>query len=468
MVIGIFVPDGIGIKNYLYTDFPDRLLSSANNRLVIFHIGIDLSLLDQLGQKYPDRIIFVRLPAFKEDAVTKVLRESVTIARLKYFSATLNNKTILKSGPVANTPKRKLLLQLANLIGTALSKKYTDILRIEQWFSDRVARLRMDEHENFLQQHKIDILISLHQRPPDNIPIYEAARRLGIKRIAVIYSWDNVSKARLYTPAEKYFLWSRYMFDQMQLFYPEIPKEKLCITGTPQFSFYYSPAYLSEREDFCRKHGIDPKKPYLIFSGSDERTAPYDPHLLRDVALAVLKWNEAERPQLIFRRSPADFTNRYHWVFEKFPWIIVLDPKWQNKGAGWGTAIPTKEDIEMIVGLIQHGQLIINVASTMALDAATHDKPCIYISYNPKEAREAGYPPETYIHQEDHFKVMRNIDAVHYVNSVELLDECLQKLMNQPDAYARGRKRYLEIITNNLSSEAAANMVREIERLYEK
>ncbi|HSC52898.1 MAG TPA: hypothetical protein VLC98_04725 [Phnomibacter sp.] len=462
MVIGIVLPDGIGIKNYLYTEIPSFLLADQNNSIVLFHAKLDKKLMQEIIAPYGHQMRLEPLPIYREDLQTRLIRESINIGRLTYFSKNLNNTTLLTANPKASSFKRKILKRVTTFFAKGMSKHYDRILAWEKRYQNRVSSIDVSEQLRLLQQYKVDVLFSLHQRPLENIPMYEAAKRLNIRRCAVIYSWDNIQKARLYTLSEKYFLWSKFMYDQMQLFYPEIPAEKLIITGTPQFSFYFNPDYQTAKSEFSKSWRLDENRPIALYTGSDLLTAPYDAELLRDVAEAIEKMPETNRPQLIFRRTPADFSDRYNWVLAKYPWILKMDPVWQSIGNSWATVIPTKEDLKMVVSLVQHCSLVINVGSTMALDAATHHKPCIYLSYHPAEARQSGLPTHNEILDQDHFKVMKHIDAVVYVEHEDKLGEAIQALLTDANRHTPGKEKYLEIITDNLHATAAKNIADEI------
>jgi hypothetical protein len=465
MVLGIVIPDGVGIKNYLYTHFPKFFLAEKDNSIVLFHIKLDDELLQEITAPYGNQMTLVPLPLYQEDLKSRIIREAIALGRLKYFTEKLNNHTIIHAAPLATTWRKKMLLSISAFFGNAMSKHYNRIVAWEKKYAKRLASIDVQRQINILTQNKVDVMFSLHQRPLENIPMYEAARRLNLRRCAVIYSWDNVAKARLYTAAEKYFLWSKYMHDQMQLFYPEITADQLVVTGTPQFSFYFNEAYQSTRTAFCNKWNLDEHRPIILFTGSDLRTSPYDPWLLRDVAEALLTYPEQQRPQLIFRRTPADFSTRYDWVLAQYSWIIKMDPIWLNIGNSWATVIPTKRDLRNVVALIQHCAIVINVASTMALDAATHHKPCIYLSYHPAEARAKGEPLYNATHDEDHFKVMKNIDAVVYINQEDQLTHTIQSILTDSSQFATGKEKYLEIITDNLHTSAEQNLANEIMKL---
>ena len=462
MVLGVVVPDGVGVKNYLYSGFPNIFLQNPENSILLFcnflkEDGIQLD-----DESMLKRVSIEPLPNYNESLKLRLLRETICFARLYHFSHKLKNKTILGAAPRANSTAKKIFLKYCALFGKYFSGSYDKILSLENAYSLALAKSDVSVAADALRKNKVDALISLHQRPVQNIPFYEAARRMELKRFSIIYSWDNIAKARLFTPAQVYLLWSRYMKNQMNLFYPEIKDEQMVITGTPQFSFYTDESWHTDKASFCNQYHIDPAKPVVLFSGSDYRTSPFDPELLRDVATTLRSMDEQIRPQLVFRRSPADFTGRYDKVFENFPEIISIDPIWTNDGDTWTTAIPNKADIRNLKVLLQLCNVVINVSSTMALDAAIFDKPCIYMAFNPAEAEAAGFDYLKDIHEEDHFKVMKDINAVVYATDINQLGSLIKTCIETPGNIAPGRKAYLNSITDNLSNKAAENLVEAI------
>jgi hypothetical protein len=457
----IVVPDGVGIKNYLYSDFLEKLLQSPD-----FNVSIVTKLDTDFVRNLFDgvELNIYSSPTYRESVGELLLRESVKYARLKYFANRLKNHTILGAVSKGGTTAKKLLLTCTKWIGSLLFLSgYSSILAAEKRYWKLLSKKDLSDFQSLFRQVKPDIILTTHQRPVDNIPMYEMARRLGVKTTSVIYSWDNVSKAALNARADIYFIWSGNMLEQMKTFYPEIDERRIRITGTPQFSFYRNSLYHTSREVFCESFRIDPARKMVVFSGSDTRTSPYDPDLLNDVISVIKTMPVEDRPVLVFRRSPADFTGRYDAVLQQHPEIVSIDPLWINNGSSWVTAIPTRADIRNIVGLMQHCSLIINISSTMALDGAIFDKPSIYLAYAPESAPHFDYAKK--IHVEDHLKVLRDIDGVAYVHKKEMLAQTIKGILEKPDEYCKDRKVFLKRVTDNIITEAADNMISELRSL---
>jgi hypothetical protein len=100
------------------------------------------------------------------------------------------------------------------------------------------------------------------------------AQELGIPVAACIASWDNLtSKQILGTVPDAVFVWNEIQRGEARDIHG-IPEERVVVTGAQCFDqwFEWTPR---PREEFCRRVGLDPERPYLLYvAGSLAHTAP--------------------------------------------------------------------------------------------------------------------------------------------------------------------------------------------------
>ena len=446
MKIFFVVPDGVGIRNYLYTDIVKYLVQSGHE-VVLLHTLSDEAI-EEVEKVHRYSFQTVKLPPYKEGIKEKYMREAISYARLRYNTKLCDNPTIMTNWmPPSRSMKLKLFYSFVMLKGATLSH-YDAIQKAERKYEKVLGRSNaVNECKTLLQTHKPDVVFNTHQRAVSAVPVMKAAEVLGIERITVIYSWDNLPKARLATRADRYFVWSEYMKNEMLRFYPEIASETVVVTGTPQFDFYNDSSLIMPRESFCSRYGLDPHRKIICFSGDDTRTSPYDPYYLEDLAQAVMTMDVPERPQILFRRCPADFSDRYDTVLEKYKEIITsADPLWvHDKGQSWSLFYPSYEDVGMLVNIARHCDLVYNVGSTMAHDFAMFDKPGCYICYDQPFAEN--WSVET-IYRFEHFKSMDGLDAVVWIESKEEIAQKVALALAAPGQVATDRKKWLKVITD--------------------
>ena len=446
MKIFFVVPDGVGIRNYLYTDIVKHLTQSGHE-VVLLHTLSDEAI-EEVEKVHSYSFKRLKLPPYKESIREKFIREVVSYARLRFNTKLCDNPTIMTNWmPSLRSMKLTFFYKLVELRGTLLTD-YNAIRRAEIEYDKTLERSdAVDACKRLLEAHKPDVIFNTHQRAVSAVPVMKAAEALGIERVTVIYSWDNLPKARLATRADRYFVWSEYMKKEMLRFYPEIASETVVVTGTPQFDFYNDSSLIMPRESFCSRYGLDPHRKIICFSGDDTRTSPYDPYYLEDLAQAVMTMDVSTRSQILFRRCPADFSDRYDSVLEKYKEIITpADPLWvHDKGQNWSLFYPSYEDVSILVNIARHCDLVYNVGSTMAHDFAMFDKPGCYICYDQPFAEN--WSVET-IYRFEHFKSMDGLDAVVWIESKEEIAQKVAQALAVPGQVATDRKKWLKVITD--------------------
>lgn len=410
--IVLYVPDGVGIRNYLYS----KVFKERPADLILYH-NFDPATLSMLK----DSIQFEsthEAPPFKEGIKEKYLRELIHCSRLRYHARRCDNPTLLSSW---NRPKKgaknKLFYKTIDLVSYNY-KSYDSILGLEKQY-DAIIRAT-DLYKAAKQELKklnADTLFCTHQRALKAPAVYAAARDLGIKTVAVIYSWDNIPKARLALKADKYLVWSDFMKQQLQEFYPELSEDQIEVTGTPQFDFYSEEQRWKSRQEFGAELGLDLNKKWICFSGDDVMTSPYDPHYLEDMASAMKEAGLEKEYQVVFRRCPVDVSGRYDKIVAKHSDLIVsAPPKWNIDRDVWSSIYPTDEDTSVLVNLAKHCELVVNVGSTMAFDFGMFHKPCAFINYD--QPHSTNWSVDT-VYKYQHFRSMPDERAVLWWNKPE-------------------------------------------------
>tara|TARA_R110002074_G_scaffold14788_1_gene51068 strand:+ start:172037 stop:173374 length:1338 start_codon:yes stop_codon:yes gene_type:complete len=443
------VPDGIGIKNYLYA----RLFRESNTRITLFH-NFDQDTLDTIAKNIPFQNE-VPIPIYRESFREKLLRELIHLSRLKFNAKKEKNPTILKFWN--KSPKKitlKLFYKLVTLAALFVNR-YKTILWLEKQYAFSLSSNSFyKEVKGILEKHKPDQIFCTHQRALKAPTIFAAAQSLNIKTSTVIYSWDNLPKARLALRGDKYFVWSEHMRQEILNFYPEIPEEQIKITGTPQFEFYYDAKNIIQKKEFYNRYHLDENKKLICFSGDDIRTSPYDPEYLDHIASAIKE--NGINAQILFRRCPVDLSGRFDWVTQKHPHLIrEAAPLWNFNSKKWTAVYPTKDDIRLLVSTAYYSDMVINVGSTMAFDFGMFNKPCLFINYDVKEAKN--WSVNT-IYKYQHFRSMPSKKAVYWLDSQASISKTILEALNHPKTDI---SEWFKVVVNYPES-ASENILKEL------
>lgn len=92
MRICFLVPDGVGLRNYLYSSLIDRLPKDAE--LILLTV-LPPEVVQEVQQVHQKEIRHVAMTTYREAFWGKLLKESITYARLRYNTRKVDNSTIM-------------------------------------------------------------------------------------------------------------------------------------------------------------------------------------------------------------------------------------------------------------------------------------------------------------------------------------------------------------------------------------
>ena len=432
--IYILLPDGIGLRNFIYTDFLDH-----GNAVV----WTPLDYLDaNIAQK--------RLPKYSAAKSTDVLKSALVKSNILFNYKRTGNPSFLNY--IFPSSSKNLKSRLKNTLIDLLSKMHTDEKSIATLRHRYLKSLRKS---SYYQQCRLQLeeampsfVFCTNQRMLNAAAPILAAQDLGIPTGTFIFSWDNLPKGNLSVPAEHLFVWSDYMKREALEYFPFYKAENIHVVGTPQFIPYTDASIYESREVFCKKYGLEPLAKIICFSGDDITTSPYDPIYLEDTAKAVRRLNIQGDTlyQILFRKCPVDISGRYDNVIEKYSDVIrSVPPLWKQpeNSAQWNAIIPTPEDVKLLVNTALHCETAINVGSTIAHDFACMEKTSCYFNYNPVENSIWDINK---IYKYIHFQSMNGLDPVYLANGSQEIEDTLLSAIHDSNGKIKDAKRWLETI----------------------
>ena len=458
----LIVPDGVAVRNYLYSSFINEL--QAKGVEVILYHQISNAAIEEVKKVQPTLTEIKAIPHFIEKPKARLLRESLAYARLKFNTKILKNPTVMDFwNRNQKSLKQKMLYRLAEVLGTVFSWNYNLILKMEAKYDIEITKDAIFEKiTKDIEQLNPDYILNLHQRAPISAPIIAVAKKKKIRTATVIFSWDNVPKARLISRYDKYLVWSEIMKSELSLLYSEIGKSSIQVVGTPQFEFYFDEKYSKSKEAFFSEFGLDSNKKTICFSAND-LSSPYEANYLEDVCEAISKMDESTRPQLLFRRCPVDKTARFDNVLEKYKNIVfAVDPDWRTEkgnGESFVSIYPTLNDVSLLVNTVKHCDAVINLGSTMAHDFAVYNKPCLYLNYNP--VSNSIFKVEM-SYKFQHFRSMDTLLPVGWITSKDQIGELIKQVLSTPDEIGKDRILWMKKIAQYPLENSSKNIVNSI------
>jgi hypothetical protein len=303
------------------------------------------------------------------------------------------------------------------------------------------------QYQSLLQEIAPSVVFCSNQRAASTLPLVLASKLLGIPTVSFVFSWDNLtSKGRIAAPFDHYFVWSNHMQQELLTYYEDVSADRVHIVGTPQFDPYADESLLWSREECFRRINADARRPLVCYTGGDSGTAPEDPQHVAVLLDLVRSGSIRGRPQVLLRPAPPDHGARYDRVRRDYPELIYLPPAWFHADPhAWLASVPLAEDVQLLANLTHHADLNINMASTMTLDYALHDKPVVNVAFDVASPPVLGTPVWDLYYRYEHYRPVVELGAARFARSPEELAAHVNAYLENPALDHDGRKRLTEL-----------------------
>ncbi|MGG5488351.1 hypothetical protein [Gaetbulibacter sp. PBL-D1] len=426
--LGVVITDGVGFRNFILSDFLSEAEASFDKVVVLSCLPISVY------EGFTKGCKVVELEVFEERFSTWFFMKLKEVAHLQLHKR--GNFGIQDSYRINKTKSKSI---------RGYAKRFiffiTKFLKSESWIH-RFNRLQQQtfktdkitkDYKTILQAEGVDFLFFTHQRPPYIAPLLYASEQLGIPNGSFIFSWDNLaSKGRMAGHFNHYFVWSHLMKAELLEFYTSVNASQVRVVGTPQFEPYVLERYKTLEQDFYEKFKLKAECKTICFSCGDVATSKNDPLYIEVIAEAIQN-GVFGAVNFIVRTSPAESPERFHFLKERYPFIIWNYPKWdlvrQDHQETWSQRVPNVEDMKDLRSVLQYSDVFVNMCSTMSLDAMCFDKPVI----NPVFGTAANglYDDQRFL-KYAHYKRVVESGAVAIVTTSDALVTAIKESLNMP------------------------------------
>ncbi len=450
----LIVPRGEAVRNFLYSDTLQVLSQSARVTLLsVLHDDAFRSRFAPLCEDivplgyHPERPLVGYLRALVETAHDRWLWSEVVRNRWAIYDEEAST-----SGAKAKRLAVKGLARVfahGSLLGplTSFHQRASWALRPTDEFLDLFRRIRPDVVFNCSHIHG----------PAAEEPL-RAARKLGIPTVGFIFSWDNLtSRSRIMAPYDHYLVWHEGMRDQLLGIYHRLSPERVHITGTPQFDFHFNPRFVLSREELCSRTGVDPRRPFILYTTGMDRHFPQE-HLHVELVIRLLhEMNPANRPQLVVRTYVKGTSPEMKAIAAKgIPDVVFPPVLWDE---AWFT--PRYEDLAVYTSLIHQCSLGINAASTVSLELMMLDKPVVNLGFDPPGSN---LPYQLRFERHllfDHYRPVVESGATMVARSPEDMRSMLHRGLSLPGELQPQRRRFVSTVFGSTLDGRAGRRVAE-------
>ena len=182
----------------------------------------------------------------------------------------------------------------------------------------------------FLRERNPDLLLvtPLIELGSQQVDYVKSARKLGIRSALCVASWDNLtSKGLIRVVPDHVIVWNEAQAAEARTLHG-VPADRITVTGAQTFDRWFAMRPTRTREEFCRRAGLNPDRPYLLYTGSSVFIAPEEVPFAERWLLALRQSGEPRLAQLgaLFRPHPANSRQWHTFDLASFPNAAVWPP----------------------------------------------------------------------------------------------------------------------------------------------
>jgi len=346
-----------------------------------------------------------------------------------------------------------------------LPARLMSFMKAEQAFEDRLEKIllaypRSRETLRRLQEDRPEVIVSTGPFQFEQPAVTAAAKTLGIRTLALIPSWDNLStKNRMVFRYDGYLVWSEETKRELQSFYPQTRDMPIYVIGAPQFDTFFQTRFHQSREDFCAKQGLNPNLPIIVYAvGSPNFLKEH--HGALDLAARVVRGDLGD-VQMIVRPHPIHDNGQMKSIFDRFAPRVILQQTSQPE-APLTSRSQDKEQITEWVSTFRHADVVVNLSSTVTVDAAIFDRPVVNLDYDP----EPGQPNQALVkdvnHLWTHFKPIAESGGVWLVNNSEEMVDAVKTYLTSPELHREKRRWIADYVCGYIDGRCGERMANAI------
>jgi hypothetical protein len=316
-------------------------------------------------------------------------------------------------------------------------------LSLESWFAINDRFTLRDQYAALFARERPDLVVT----PTTGLyfsegPLLGRAARARVPAVAVDLSWDHfTTKTAPLRRVSALAVWNEAMRRQAVEIHGYEP-DQVCVTGVPQFDIYRDPASRDSRETFFQRIGADPARKLITLTTIPPVLYRHHDRVIEIISDVLERGAFGVAAQLLVRVHPRDDLAFYQ-RFEGRPGIIVEKPFRTGMVAEGSVVDPTENDRRHLANTLVHSDVVVNVASTIAIEAAICDTPVVNIGFDGPEPRPFLDSAARYYHY-THYRRLLEAGAVRVADSPEAMLTEIRRYLDHPELEHAGRARAVE------------------------
>lgn len=304
------------------------------------------------------------------------------------------------------------------------------------------------------------------------------AKHHGVPTCSVILSWDNTSGLGMpgYNP-DHVIAWTENMKRELMEL-NDIKEKKIFIGGVAHFDPYYRSDSILAKEELFQQLGLNPKRKTIFYATKSPKRFPWGPELVADLAKAIDEGKIKESPQILVRIHPLhyrtsegrlifkDIMESYEKVAKEYPCVVLNIPWTVSRKMDFDLA---DSETLLVASILKHSDVMINMFSTMVIEAAIFQLPSINIAIREKCKADFGKSRQDIMidYVQTHNQRVIKTNGVKTVFTMNELYTALNQYLENPDLDREGRGEIIQNEAGPYRGEAGRKIGRHILSLVE-
>ena len=330
---------------------------------------------------------------------------------------------------------------------------------------------KSDAHRDLFERYRPKLLViaDIGTIELSNFLIDEAQRH-GTEVLSIVLSWDNLTSKGIGAVKPDWAItWNQNMKDEL-VRYHRMPAGRIQVCGIAHFDDYFREPKWESRGAFLRKYHLSAERKTIFYGTNTPGLFRHNKKLI-EFLLTAIEEGRLEAPcQLLVRLHPAFFAkHKSHYerswqefsrLQERFGELLSISrPLTIDQDYG---AIQPIEDQMNLAGILANSDVMVNIFSTLMLEACIFDLPVINVGFYQFAATHFD---NSILRTLTHIKRIVDYGAVRIANDEEELLYLINMYLRDRtiDHHQRSRVREFEAGPNKGSAGEAIG--RHIERI---
>ena len=453
MNVLVSVPSGVSAGNILRGGLIDRLLDAnpGVDVVVVSPLVRDAGFVQEFTRP---RVSFEDQPSHTPSGLEGRL---MALIQAGYLDSGVSESVKIRRAEAAAKKSIRWILTkrlLAGLVMPSVLRKPTRYDVVDRMISHPWADQLFDRYKPVLLVGSSPGLIF------SEVPLLRTAARRHVRTIVVDPSWDNFTNKLIpVRRADRLVVWNDIMKQQAVELHGYEPGQ-VRVAGPPHWDRYFRPGPVISREAFFSRIGADTSRRLVTLMTTGKTLYDHYPRVVR-ILMKAIEDGRFGPAQLLVRLHPRDDLDRYDG-FRGMPHLLVEKPFKKTVKSGDGLDVDiTSENQQHLADTLRHSDVIVTVASTIAIEASIFDTPVVDVSFDGETPEEFSKSARRY-YRFTHYANITRAGAAPVAETPEALVNHVARYLSDRSLDAEGRKRVVREqcqFTDGKSSDRIAQFV---------